>query len=291
MKLLHINMEKMSIVRRVALAAFCVAVMATPALAADMVQIPHNPELYESTPEALVPAQCGQCHPRHFDNLQKNGLKHQFACQNCHTKFHAYNPLKGNYADLMPKCTNCHLTLPHGDKFTDCLKCHSNPHTPRIVAFNDYLKSQCGICHSGPGDMLAQFPSKHTEQGCTACHTKHGLIPTCFDCHEPHVEGQVFEDCLTCHNPHKPLEIMFHGEDTKVNTCQSCHEDVYEKWSTTEAKHGQVSCARCHVKHGQIPQCQRCHDYPHGEAIHKQVPRCLDCHLDVHNLPVRPGVK
>jgi len=269
------------------MAAFCVALMAGSA-AAETVKIPHTPEMYKDTPVALQPVQCGQCHVVQFKNLQDDGRKHQFACQNCHTKFHAYNPRKSNYDAIMPQCKNCHLTPPHGDKFLDCLTCHSNPHTPRSVALNKHLEENCGNCHTEEGQQLQQFPSKHTEQGCTACHAnKHGVIPTCFNCHEPHIPGQTFEDCKTCHNPHKPLQIMFHGEETKVDTCQACHEEVYGKWSHTPSKHGTVNCTRCHVAHGKIPECTMCHGLPHSEALHKLTPRCLDCHLDVHNLPIK----
>ena len=282
--------ERLMLVPALLLAVCGVAFMADSA-AAETVKIPHTPEMYKETPEALTPAQCGQCHAGHFKGLQEDGKKHQFACQNCHTRFHAYNPTKANYADLMPKCGTCHLTLPHGDKFTDCLSCHANPHTPRKVAFNENLVAQCGQCHTSPAGQLAQFPSKHTQQGCTTCHTKHGLIPSCFECHQPHVEGQTFEDCKSCHHVHRPLQIQFAGENTKINTCKACHDAVYDKWSKTESKHGKVSCAKCHVEHGKIPQCTTCHNYPHGQALHKQIPRCLDCHLDVHDLPVRPGKK
>lgn len=279
----------MIVVRHMLLSLLYVIVMAAPGVAADMVQVPHTPELFVEEPVALVPAQCGQCHPRQFDNLKKDGRRHQFLCQNCHTIFHAYNPLKANYSDLMPKCQNCHLKPPHGEEFTECLQCHANPHTPRKVNF-DVLKDECGICHSGPGSLLAQNYSMHTSLGCITCHTKHGYIPSCLDCHDPHISGQGFQECLACHNPHKPRDVIFTGDKTKIETCKACHERVYVKWTKTESKHGKVNCGQCHLRHGQIPECQRCHDYPHGEAIHRQMPRCLDCHLDVHDLPVRPGV-
>ena len=246
-------------------------------------------ELYRSEPPKLTVLECARCHSPIFHKLKDKGGKHRFECTNCHTKFHTYNPLRKNWAEIMPKCSRCHKE-PHGPKHTDCLNCHTEPHTPRVVAFSDYLGRSCQNCHTSEAGQLKRFESAHTEQGCTGCHEseKHGFIPSCFNCHEPHVEGQTVDQCKACHPAHKPLQVSFENKDVaKAQVCSACHDTEYDKWSHTKSKHGQVQCVRCHTKHGEIPQCQRCHGIPHSKGFMAKFPKCLDCHLDVHNLPVK----
>ena len=88
-----------------------------------------NATLYAVTPTPLLPAECGQCHVGQFENLKTSGGKHRFSCQECHEVFHAYNPRKNNYDDLMPLCTMCHGQQ-HGSIQIDCINCHQNPHAP-----------------------------------------------------------------------------------------------------------------------------------------------------------------
>lgn len=243
-------------------------------------------DLYSITPEPLTVAQCGQCHVKHFSLLKEDGRKHRFECQKCHEVFHAYNPVRGNWAELMPKCNKCHTQPPHGEKFVDCLVCHANPHTPRRVAMGEILTGSCGQCHTGPAGQLTKFPSAHTEQGCAACHTKHGLIPSCMECHEPHVSGQGLESCKACHPVHKPLQVVL-APDSPSDTCGACHGEVYGKWAGTRSKHRNVNCSMCHEAHGRVPHCTKCHATPHDRSILMKFPRCLECHMDVHDLPVK----
>ena len=253
--------------------------------AADAGQASSGASLYDIEPEPLTIVQCAQCHVAHFKWLKASGGRHRIDCQQCHEIFHAYNPTKNNWADLMPRCSKCHA-LPHGEKFGECLTCHANPHTPRIVSMGAQLAASCGECHTGPADQLKAFPSAHTEQGCDACHHKHGFIPSCMECHEPHVAGQTVETCKSCHPVHKPLQIAL-TPDASTETCKACHDEVYAKWTGTNSKHGSVNCSMCHTAHGQIPACTRCHEAPHDKTILAKFPRCLDCHMDVHDLPVK----
>jgi hypothetical protein len=243
--------------------------------------------LYSETPIPLQPAECGQCHEGQFANLKDSGGKHRFACQECHETFHAYNPRKNNYDELMPVCTICH-SQPHGPKQVDCLNCHQNPHTPLLVPAVDRLSKSCADCHEGPAKELKQFPSAHTEQGCQSCHhEKHGYIPNCSECHDGHYSGQSDQDCLSCHaRVHAPLKINFPA-DAGAQSCSSCHDDVYAKWQGTPSKHGEVACVMCHQKHGQVPDCRECHAEPHNKKQLEMFPNCLTCHIDVHDLPVK----
>lgn len=243
--------------------------------------------LYTADPEPLLPVECGQCHTKHYYDLKNDGGNHRFACQDCHEIIHAYNPRKNNYDEIMPKCNQCH-DQPHGTKIVDCLTCHSNPHTPKQIPANELLADICSECHSGPAKQLKENPSAHTEQGCQSCHyERHGYIPSCFDCHEGHIEDQAVETCANCHQEvHMPLQIKL-AVDSDVKTCGACHETVYAKWENTPSKHGDVSCGMCHEQHGQIPECSQCHVEPHDRRQLEMFPNCLTCHLDVHDLPVK----
>jgi len=249
---------------------------------------PQDANLYAIDPQPLTIAQCGQCHTKHFGDLKNAGGKHQFDCRECHEVFHAYNPLKKNYAEIMPDCATCH-GQPHGTKHIQCLNCHENPHAPKRVPMTHMLAGICSDCHSPEAAELQKFPSKHTEQECSSCHhNRHGYIPTCAECHEPHFEAQAQATCMQCHPVHQPLTIAF-SESVDLKTCSACHIDVYTKWQGTDSKHGDVSCAACHIEHAMIPECSNCHEPPesHAAKLLEMFPKCLTCHLDVHDLPVK----
>ncbi|HWI40328.1 MAG TPA: hypothetical protein VNX25_02430, partial [Verrucomicrobiae bacterium] len=83
------------------------------------VNIPVAPELYANEPKPLAVTDCASCHVGQFGDLRNNGTKHKFDCQKCHATFHVYNPKKGSWDDVMPKCATCHAE-PHGKAVTDC---------------------------------------------------------------------------------------------------------------------------------------------------------------------------
>lgn len=247
-----------------------------------------NAALYETETPPLTVDQCGQCHFRPFGDLKQAGGKHRFDCRECHETFHAYNPKKKNYAEIMPKCATCH-GQPHGEKHFDCFNCHENPHAPTQVPMTHMLAGICADCHNAEATELQQFPSKHTEQACNSCHhNRHGYIPACAECHEPHFATQAEATCMQCHPVHQPLTIALSTE-VELETCNACHPNIYEKWQGTPSKHGQVGCAECHTEHAMIPECSNCHTPPesHAAKLLEMFPNCLTCHLDVHDLPVK----
>lgn len=251
--------------------------------------------IYAMEIQPLSPVECGRCHNYQFKWLQDKGGKHQFDCTTCHEKFHAYNPRKGNWDDIMPKCRNCH-DLPHGKDFIACMDCHQQPHAPKVIQFAKLEKEVegkkgvvvCAVCHKSEGDEFAKFPSKHnTELNCQGCHAEvHGTIPNCLDCHEPHVENQQFKDCLLCHSPHSASNIKQYPENVPNKACGACHDTVFNNLQTNVTRHSSLQCATCHPSHGEVPTCQSCHGEPHGEGLHKRFTSCLECHVDPHNLPV-----
>jgi predicted CXXCH cytochrome family protein len=255
--------------------------------------------LYKEIPRSLSPVECASCHNGQYVRLQQSNSKHRFECTDCHDQLHAYIPSKNNYKDIIPKCSNCH-DLPHGEAFPGCSKCHEDPHSPLNIPFSGVeqkIKNKagqsvvaCSVCHFKEGDEMNAHPCKHNVNvGCTGCHAdKHGVRPTCFDCHEPHVAGQSYADCLVCHAPHSAKNILPYPEEISNTVCASCHTKIYDDLQANHTKHTDLQCASCHVTHGQIPKCQKCHGEPHGAALHKRFPNCLECHVDPHNLPVNP---
>ena len=245
-------------------------------------------DLYAADPVPLTPVQCGQCHSSIYSDLKNDGKRHKFFCSNCHNRFHAYNPSKQNWDQLMPKCATCHVPPPHGPKLTDCSSCHANPHAPKKMPMSAALVGSCSTCHSKPFESLKNFPSKHSALQCQNCHTAHGYVPSCSNCHKPHYQGQEFATCAKeCHPVHTPKQIMY-KKDVNTRTCGACHDKVYAKWSKSPSKHGKVSCAACHhTKHGNIPACTECHGLPHSKQLHDKFAKCLTCHQDAHDPPVK----
>ncbi|NPA40609.1 MAG: cytochrome C [Thermodesulfobacteria bacterium] len=256
--------------------------------------VPQKTNAYNEKIKPLTTADCARCHKYEFNTLKEHGGKHRLKCTFCHTKFHVYNPTKHNWAEIMPKCTQCH-PLVHGKQFADCEKCHTNPHAPIAeMKVSPWFAKQCAKCHPTEYEETIKYPSKHTKIGCTACHhTVHGYIPKCAECHKgkPHYSCvPTDKGCERCHNPHEPLNIPPFPKNTPNKVCAACHPVEYKKIETTKSKHHLVACVQCHPRHKYIPKCTECHPHPHSEALLKKYPNCLQCHIDVHNLPVAaPG--
>lgn len=253
------------------------------------VPVRKEPDLYAPEPPPLTVTQCGQCHPGIYQDVKKEGGRHTFHCQNCHKSFHNYNPVRGNWNEIMPKCDTCHggTAVPHGQTFGQCSECHVNPHAAARVPMTQKLLASCAVCHAGPPEELKKFPSKHTNLSCADCHARHGAIPSCSQCHKPHYAEQEFKTCASeCHPVHMPKQISYR-KDVGARTCGACHDKVYATWTKTPSRHAKVNCAACHTRHGLIPQCTECHGLPHSKQLHERFPKCLTCHQDAHNPPVR----
>ncbi|MDH4319853.1 MAG: hypothetical protein OEV64_15835, partial [Desulfobulbaceae bacterium] len=246
-------------------------------------------KIYEVDIEPLELTDCIRCHISQTGRLREMGGKHRrVACTDCHRQFHAYNPPKENFTDIMPKCSYCH-TLQHGENeaVATCLNCHFDPHQPRIVREPEILEGQCRICHPSIGGLLDEKPSKHTERKCSECHSKkHGRKPDCVECHQnhsPQLELTTAE-CMQCHPVHTPLEINYPITQVK-ELCGGCHTKPYEDLRDTVTKHSTLTCAKCHPKHGYLPECRECHgEQVHHTGIHETKPVCGDCHSIAHKL-------
>jgi len=239
---------------------------------------------YEVDIKPLTPDECARCHYAVYNQIKEEGGKHKIDCVQCHTKYHAYNPAKQNWAEIMPKCQTCHGNI-HGEKFIACGSCHSNPHAPKTqMAMTAEFAKVCGDCHAKVAQEIQSKPSKHTKVQCAQCHhQKHGYIPACAQCHKPHAPV-TDKECLACHPVHSPINIGYPAT-TANSICGGCHGQIQQKLEASSGKHRMVPCAQCHTKHKYLPKCEECHGKPHGEGLLKKFPQCSQCHADVHDLP------
>ncbi len=233
----------------------------------------------ESSDAVLTTKDCAKCHKKEFAAIRDNGVKHrsEVTCLDCHID----HPLLGE--QIIPKCSQCHSGKKHYE-LTGCLSCHSDPHQPMEIIIKGEVTEPCLSCHPKQGEELKDYASFHSELSCNYCHDKHGYIPECFKCHEPHLEGQTLSECLGCHPAHLPLHIQYPLQ-TPSSHCAPCHEKQSVLMKETYTKHRVFTCAFCHRGiHTIIPECFHCHGEPHSPSIHRTMPDCITCHLDPHNL-------
>ncbi len=236
--------------------------------------------------------QCIMCHTGPPQQLRDFPSKHsEVACTDCHTTH-----------GLIPSCYACHSEK-GGEPYhltnvdtAQCATCHP-VHNPLKLAYaDDAPQTQCAPCHKNESHervlkTIQKANSKHnTEVTCAGCHTEHGKIPSCFDCHDTdgHRAGLTDPDCLRCHvNPHEPMNLVFSQEEPKTS-CKGCHDGVYDTLMESNTRHTQQTCTLCHPSHGEIPQCQKCHGVPHGEAMLQQFGgKCGGCHGIAHDVQGR----
>jgi len=245
---------------------------------------------------SITAGQCQMCHAGPPQALKANPSKHtEVACTDCHTTH-----------GLIPSCFACHseqggapfhLT---GVQPNVCLGCHP-VHTPTMIKYDaNTPQNFCAPCHKNPSharvlEVVRKANSKHnTKVTCAGCHDQHGKIPSCFKCHdkEGHRKGIDDAGCLRCHtNPHDPLNLTFSPQEPK-ESCAGCHGKVYDDLMKSNTRHTKQTCTLCHPRHGEIPQCQKCHGVPHGEAMLGQFGgKCGSCHGIAHNVQGRMKAK
>ena len=224
---------------------------------------------------------CGECHSFRQNMLETFGGSHgtEIGCLDCHSQ---HSP---ETKSLTVACDECHDGETHY-QIKDCLHCHLNPHKP-LYSLRDPIKparEECISCHAEVGEEMATAPSLHSELYCTRCHDSHTFIPSCLDCHEPHLAQQTDFDCLHCHPAHSPSDIVPTGYIPRT-FCQVCHIEESRNLANTNTNHGVVNCKGCHKgQHTSIPNCRDCHGLPHLQKIHSQQRDCLACHGDAHLL-------
>jgi hypothetical protein len=239
---------------------------------------------YAEDVQPLSTRECAACHLAVFKTIKGSKQKHQLECTFCHETYHVYRPGRTKWADIMPNCEKCHKQ-PHGAKMAGCLECHSDAHAPKNIKACETLQKGCSVCHGKVAAAVQAKPSAHTQLACTNCHAgKHGYIPACAECHQPHVAKQPNEACLACHPVHTPLAIKYPQTEPNA-TCAACHGKAQQDLIGSKTKHSGLTCAKCHPAHRKIPACADCHGTPHAPAMLKQFKSCGDCHGKAHNMP------
>jgi len=228
---------------------------------------------------SLSSADCNKCHYSQPADIAANGGAHKtsVSCQDCHA---GHRPaIKKN----IPLCSQCHVDKSHY-KLKDCLRCHTNPHTPKIIKLANNITDECLTCHTQQMAKLKQAPSKHTKLACTFCHNVHGKKPLCTQCHKTHGADIAATDCKKCHDAHMPTAVYM-TPDTPNKMCAACHKKPSELLAKSEAKHKAVLCVTCHKdKHKMVPACTSCHGVPHPASMMARFTKCGECHNVAHNL-------
>lgn len=233
-----------------------------------------------TTPKpTLSNADCVKCHAAAPADIAANGVAHKtnVTCQDCHA---GHPP---TVKKIIPQCSQCHEGKPHY-KLANCLRCHNNPHTPKIIKLANNITEECLTCHSQQIVKLKQVKSKHTNLACSFCHNVHGKIPQCTQCHKPHSPDMTAAECKRCHQAHMPTAVTY-ASDTPNKMCSSCHKKAFDLLAASDAKHKNVKCVTCHKdKHKTVPTCQSCHGTPHPAGMLARFAKCGDCHNIAHNL-------
>ena len=286
---------------RTAAGVFCCACWLLLTVAAGHCGLLSGPA---DTPQALYPGmdgpmprkKCMRCHPDIARLLRTAGEKHAgVACRECHLQVHAYFPDKTGYAEILPKCARCHQH-PHGEELVKCSDCHQEAHSPLYIPGGRALAGGCYVCHEELDRDIKTFFTAHTELYCTGCHhTRHGYIPSCLECHQPHkgtlpVPGIItandasLDQCLSCHPPHKALKVEY-ADDTPNTVCGFCHRKAYEMLDTNKTRHSALQCSQCHPgKHRTIKRCRECHNVPHPGTMVDNFRSCGQCHGVAHSV-------
>ncbi len=239
--------------------------------------------VYAAGVRRLEPKDCGRCHTKIYDLIKTKGGKHRIDCQQCHVEFHVYRPGKIPYEDVLPKCEDCHEQV-HGADMAKCSGCHSEAHAPLNIPADRFLEEGCSTCHSEADKEMKTYVTQHTELYCFTCHhTRHGYIPKCVECHQPHSEEMTPAECIVCHPPHKALQVVY-PENITPETCAVCHRDDYETLKESNTKHTALDCAKCHPEHRTIIRCRECHPDPHDPATLQKFTVCGRCHGVAHSL-------
>jgi predicted CXXCH cytochrome family protein len=227
----------------------------------------------------LSSSDCAKCHASQPADIEANGARHKtkITCQDCHTGHRPTSP------NNIPKCNQCHQGKPHFE-LKDCLKCHTNPHTPLKVTFPGPLTEPCLTCHTAQYKQLQENKSKHSPQNCTNCHGVHRVKPACTQCHKPHSADITAADCTKCHKAHMP-KVVTYASDINSKYCAACHQKQYNMLTASQVKHSTFACAFCHQdKHKMVPKCQDCHGNKHPAGIMAKFTKCGDCHNIAHDL-------
>jgi len=136
---------------------------------------------------------CSDCHQDQADQLRKMPSAHtEMGCGDCHQEQHG----------RVPSCSECHESHFPGQVQASCMECHP-PHQPLSISFAaDADAMTCADCHVEVFVKWSKTASRHGKVNCMVCHSSHGSIAACTDCHRPPHDPELiakFKSCLGCH--------------------------------------------------------------------------------------------
>jgi len=256
------------------------------------------------------PSTCISCHESRHQNssLYTIHTAVQIICIDCHSGkgVRAYVEARTELfnAVLLKSSAsffnrNISASFNHANAQANCTKCHV-----RVMSayFNHSASANCTRCHnisglqeiSEEGFWQKMGTGGHRNKTCEECHTTGFLIPSCAQCHTPHIQGAAWNNsaCLACHNsPHIPVQNGIFKESIPKVNCGACHKEVYDMLEFYNSRHNQLdSCVNCHPAHSEIKKCFSCHIADHmshpfaGEncaGCHGKA-GCMDCHKEPH---------
>ncbi|OHB26361.1 MAG: hypothetical protein A2X84_07240 [Desulfuromonadaceae bacterium GWC2_58_13] len=230
----------------------------------------------------VAPNLCGACHGEVSAAVVKQGGAHLgVGCGGCHETHGA-----------IPACGDCHgaSERPHY-ALGNCDGCHA-PHTPVAKPLADMKDSlpACVSCHGSVIEEFNRHAGKHKDVSCPDCHLTHPAKGEkakvdCALCHASDAKPHYgLEDCASCHHAHRPLQLDFAKVGTIKGACLSCHEGVVTVEPDIPNPHANLACNRCHMTHGDAPQCTGCHA-SHSETMIEA--DCQSCHPPHNPVSIR----
>lgn len=230
----------------------------------DITDYPHPP-LAANTPRFYELEQyktCEQCHSevyqKSLDSIHAQELAsgnwNAAVCTDCHDP-HATTPPDEPRTAIPLTCSKCHsaiytdyLDSVHGQALVDednpdvptCVDCHGvhNQEDPRTTQFRLNSPQLCATCHADEALMSKYDISTHVFDTYVA--DFHGTTVTLFERQSPDLPTNkpVCYDCHGVHNMkrHDDAEAQI-SHDRLLETCQKCHPDATENFSTTWLGH------------------------------------------------------
>jgi len=268
--------------------------------------------------EPVADGDCGQCHSPHVSKHEGLLLADQRSlCFTCHDDIkdrldqdeYIHPPLQqGNCSACHAPHSSANPALLRYDLEGACYDCHDQPVTAKY-GHAPYLSGECSACHDPHSSADFRFLRETGAALCLKCHDQSK------DLTEKHLGRDLQQiDCLSCHNPHgsesqslvrSVTHMPFaekscdacHAEESGINVCLQCHEDVLPSFNRTHshlrATDADNLCVSCHNPHagdreGFFPSnqgmvCRSCHEETferRKQTLYKHTDwdNCSNCH-------------